>query len=51
MSAHPAGNTGRAASEGPVPVLMYHSIATGSTRKFRRFVVNPAEFAAQMEYR
>ena len=29
---------------------MYHSIATGSTRKFRRFVVSPAEFAAQMEY-
>jgi peptidoglycan/xylan/chitin deacetylase (PgdA/CDA1 family) len=29
---------------------MYHSIATSSTRKFRRFVVNPAEFAAQMEY-
>jgi peptidoglycan/xylan/chitin deacetylase (PgdA/CDA1 family) len=33
-----------------VAVLMYHSIATDSTRKFRRFVVHPAEFAAQMEY-
>ena len=29
---------------------MYHSIATSFTRKFRRFAVNPAEFAAQMEY-
>lgn len=35
---------------GEVPVLMYHSIATGVTRKFRRFAVDPAEFAAQMEY-
>jgi peptidoglycan/xylan/chitin deacetylase (PgdA/CDA1 family) len=35
---------------GEVPVLMYHSIATGATRKFRRFAVDPAEFAAQMEY-
>ncbi len=33
-----------------VPVLMYHSIATSATRKFRRFAVDPAEFAAQMEY-
>jgi peptidoglycan/xylan/chitin deacetylase (PgdA/CDA1 family) len=29
---------------------MYHSIAAGATRKFRRFAVDPAEFAAQMEY-
>jgi peptidoglycan/xylan/chitin deacetylase (PgdA/CDA1 family) len=29
---------------------MYHSIAEDSTRKFRRFVVRPDEFAAQMEY-
>ena len=50
MSARPAGNTERTASEVPVPVLMYHSVATGSTRKFRRFVVSPAEFAAQMKY-
>jgi peptidoglycan/xylan/chitin deacetylase (PgdA/CDA1 family) len=36
---------------GEVPVLMYHSIAAGATtRKFRRFVVHPDEFAAQMEY-
>jgi peptidoglycan/xylan/chitin deacetylase (PgdA/CDA1 family) len=40
----------RLAGEIPVPVLMYHSIATGATRKFRRFAVDPAEFAAQMEY-
>ena len=50
MSARPAENTERVASEVPVPVLMYHSIATGATRKFRRFAVNPVEFAAQMEY-
>jgi peptidoglycan/xylan/chitin deacetylase (PgdA/CDA1 family) len=35
---------------GEVPVLMYHSIAVGATRKFKRFVVHPGEFAAQMEY-
>jgi peptidoglycan/xylan/chitin deacetylase (PgdA/CDA1 family) len=35
---------------GEVPVLMYHSIGTGGTRKFRRFAVHPAEFAAQMDY-
>jgi peptidoglycan/xylan/chitin deacetylase (PgdA/CDA1 family) len=29
---------------------MYHSIAAGATRKFQRFAVDPAEFAAQMEY-
>ena len=50
MSARPAENTEGVASEVPVPVLMYHSIATGATRKFRRFAVNPVEFAAQMEY-
>jgi peptidoglycan/xylan/chitin deacetylase (PgdA/CDA1 family) len=33
-----------------VPVLMYHSIGTRATRKFRRFVVHPDEFAAQMAY-
>lgn len=51
MSARPAGDAERVASEQPVPVpvLMYHSIATSFTRKFRRFAVNPAEFAAQME--
>jgi peptidoglycan/xylan/chitin deacetylase (PgdA/CDA1 family) len=35
---------------GDVPVLMYHSIAAGATRKFRRFAVHPGEFAAQMAY-
>lgn len=50
MTAHLAdGSTGRVAGE--VPVLMYHSIdASGGTRKFRRFVVDPGEFAAQMDY-
>ena len=42
------GTTGCAAGE--VPVLMYHSIDTGATRKFRRFAVGPEEFAAQMDY-
>jgi peptidoglycan/xylan/chitin deacetylase (PgdA/CDA1 family) len=35
---------------GEVPVLMYHSITTGAARKFRRFAVDPGEFAAQMDY-
>lgn len=49
MSAHQAA--GRAESlSGEVAVLMYHCIAVGATRKFRRFVVHPDEFAAQMEY-
>ena len=48
--------SGRAAAEetgrfaGVVPVLMYHSIDARATRKFRRFAVDPAEFAAQMDY-
>jgi len=33
-----------------VPVLMYHSIGTTTTRKFRDFAVDPAEFAEQMDY-
>jgi peptidoglycan/xylan/chitin deacetylase (PgdA/CDA1 family) len=49
VSTHLAtGGTERGAGE--VPVLMYHSIATDATRRFRRFVVDPAEFAAQMDY-
>lgn len=40
----------RLAGDMPVPVLMYHSIATDATRKFRRFAVHPAEFAEQMDY-
>ena len=36
---------------GEVPVLMYHSIAAGgAARRFRRFVVDPGEFAAQMDH-
>ncbi len=49
MSAHVAdGRTERVAGE--VPVLMYHSIGIGATRGFKRFVVDPGEFAAQMDY-
>jgi peptidoglycan/xylan/chitin deacetylase (PgdA/CDA1 family) len=32
-----------------VPVLMYHSISTSAAPRFARFVVRPAEFAAQMD--
>jgi peptidoglycan/xylan/chitin deacetylase (PgdA/CDA1 family) len=35
---------------GPVPVLMYHSISTGSSPDFHRYTVAPREFAAQMDY-
>jgi len=49
MSACPAAKSTAYAS-GEVPVLMYHSIATSATRRFRRFAVAPGEFAAQMEY-
>lgn len=49
MSTHLAGGrAGRVVGE--VPVLMYHSIAAGATREFERFTVDPAEFAAQMDY-
>ena len=49
MTARPAGEPAESGL-GAVAVLMYHSIAAESTRKFRRFVVYPDEFAAQMEY-
>jgi peptidoglycan/xylan/chitin deacetylase (PgdA/CDA1 family) len=49
MSARPAAKS-TAYTSGEVPVLMYHSIATSATRRFRRFAVAPGEFAAQMEY-
>jgi peptidoglycan/xylan/chitin deacetylase (PgdA/CDA1 family) len=32
-----------------VPVLMYHSIGTSAAPRFARFVIRPAEFAAQMD--
>jgi peptidoglycan/xylan/chitin deacetylase (PgdA/CDA1 family) len=32
-----------------VPMLMYHSIATNAAPRFARFVIRPAEFAAQMD--
>jgi hypothetical protein len=40
--------TGGSAVE--VPVLMYHSIASGARRSFRGFAVEPGEFAVQMAY-
>jgi peptidoglycan/xylan/chitin deacetylase (PgdA/CDA1 family) len=42
------GRLGRPTDE--VPVLMYHSIAARSAPRFRRFVVHPDEFTAQMTY-
>jgi peptidoglycan/xylan/chitin deacetylase (PgdA/CDA1 family) len=33
-----------------VPVLMYHSIASGAPGRFRRFAIDPGEFAAHMAY-
>jgi peptidoglycan/xylan/chitin deacetylase (PgdA/CDA1 family) len=33
-----------------VPMLMYHSIGTTTTRRFRSFAVDSAEFAEQMDY-
>lgn len=36
---------------GPVPVLMYHAVSTGrAARQFAAFVLDPSEFAAQMDY-
>jgi peptidoglycan/xylan/chitin deacetylase (PgdA/CDA1 family) len=40
-----------ATGTGAVPVLMYHSIAAGPAASgFARFVMDPGEFAAQMDY-
>jgi peptidoglycan/xylan/chitin deacetylase (PgdA/CDA1 family) len=52
VSAHRAGAAaaGFGTERGEVPVLMYHSIATGATRRFSRFAVDPGEFAAQMDH-
>jgi peptidoglycan/xylan/chitin deacetylase (PgdA/CDA1 family) len=51
MSAHRVGPAAEFGTEcGEVPVLMYHSIATGAARRFSRFVVDPGEFAAQMDH-
>lgn len=49
MSA-PGASAAAEAPAGPVPVLMYHSIATRSAARFRRFTVDPGEFADQMGY-
>jgi peptidoglycan/xylan/chitin deacetylase (PgdA/CDA1 family) len=32
------------------PVLLYRSIVSDAARRFRRFAVDPGEFAAQMDY-
>lgn len=49
MSAHLAGKRTECVM-GEVPVLMYHSIAAGTTGEFARFAVDPTEFAEQMDY-
>ena len=49
MSAHLADGSTECVA-GQVPVLMYHSIATAAAGRFSRFVVDPGEFAAQMDY-
>jgi peptidoglycan/xylan/chitin deacetylase (PgdA/CDA1 family) len=49
VSAHAVAELGQSLP-GEVPVLMYHSIAAQATRRFRRFVVQPGEFAAHMDY-
>jgi peptidoglycan/xylan/chitin deacetylase (PgdA/CDA1 family) len=41
---------GASAQAVDVPVLMYHSVSTRAAPRFARFVIAPAEFAAQMEY-
>ena len=33
-----------------MPILMYHSIAASAAPRFARFVVRPADFAAQMDH-
>lgn len=48
MSGLATGERSHAADD--VPILMYHSIAAHSAPQFRRFVVHPDEFAAQMDY-
>jgi peptidoglycan/xylan/chitin deacetylase (PgdA/CDA1 family) len=49
MSAHLADRRTECVM-GEVPVLMYHSIAAGTTGEFARFAVDPTEFAEQMDY-
>jgi peptidoglycan/xylan/chitin deacetylase (PgdA/CDA1 family) len=47
-----AGDVGSGAEGGPrdVPILMYHSIDGSAAPRFARFVVRPADFAAQMDH-
>ena len=33
----------------PIPILLYHSVSTGSDPRFRRWVVPPERFARQMQ--
>jgi O-antigen biosynthesis protein len=47
VTAHVADGT---VARSAVPMLMYHSIDVGAARRFRRFAVDPREFAAQMDY-
>jgi peptidoglycan/xylan/chitin deacetylase (PgdA/CDA1 family) len=42
--------SGTRSSARRVPILMYHSIAATAAPRFARFVVRPADFAAQMEH-
>jgi peptidoglycan/xylan/chitin deacetylase (PgdA/CDA1 family) len=47
-----AGDSGSGAGSRTrhVPILMYHSIADSGAPRFARFVVRPADFAAQMDH-
>lgn len=49
MNARLTGTTVEHAMDA-VPVLMYHSIATGAAPGFRRFTIHPSEFTAHMDY-
>lgn len=49
VSARTANENAQSATA-ELPVLMYHSIGTTTTVKFRAFAVDPAEFADQMDY-
>src|SRR5579859_4230179 len=34
----------------PIPILMYHSIASDAAPRFRKFAVTPDSFASQLDY-
>lgn len=51
VNAYPIlGGGGAEDTAAEVPVLMYHSIATDASEKFRRFAVDPNEFAGHMDH-